>query len=49
MEQNVIDLITNFGFPVVLSGYLLIRFEKKLEYLTISINELNKIIQKCTK
>lgn len=49
MEQQIYDFITNFGFPIALSVYLLLRFEKKLEDLTKSITELNKIIQKCTK
>ncbi|MDQ8735179.1 YvrJ family protein [Paenibacillus sp. LHD-38] len=28
------------GFPIVLAGYLLIRFERKIEALTASITEL---------
>ena len=37
-------LIANVGFPVLVSIYLLIRIETKLENLTISINELSKNI-----
>lgn len=47
--QQALDFLTNFGFPVALSVYLLVRFEKKLLELTNSITELNKIIQKCTR
>ncbi len=47
--DNLPELITNFGFPIVLTFYLLIRNEKKMENLTVAINDLNKIISKCTK
>ena len=40
MEQ-VTTLIENLGFPIVLSIYLLIRFEKKIDSLNESINALN--------
>jgi hypothetical protein len=33
-------LLGNLGFPVVLAGYLLIRFEKKIESLTEAISAL---------
>lgn len=48
MEQ-LPELVTNFGFPIVLTFFLLIRTEKRMENLTLAITELNKIIQKCTK
>ena len=32
--------ISNVGFPVVLSVFLLLRFEKKIDELTKAINEL---------
>ncbi|AWK51585.1 hypothetical protein DIC82_11340 [Clostridium beijerinckii] len=45
MEVNeLINLITNVGFPVVVSGYLLIRLEKQIVSLSSSINKLNTII-----
>lgn len=45
MEINeLINLITNNGFPVVVSAYLLIRLEKQILSLTSSINKLNTII-----
>jgi len=45
MEQ-LIPIIGEVGFPIVLSIYLLIRIEGKLEILTNSINDLtNSIIR----
>lgn len=45
MEINeLINLITNTGFPVVVSAYLLIRLEKQILSLSSSINKLNTII-----
>lgn len=42
--ENMFNQIANFGFPIVLSIYLLVRLEGKLEKLTDSINELSKNI-----
>ncbi|RKP51328.1 YvrJ family protein [Cohnella endophytica] len=36
--------ISQVGFPIVLTGYLLVRFEKKLEMLTESILKLIEVI-----
>jgi hypothetical protein len=37
-------LIGNFGFPIVITGYLLIRMEAKIDKLTEAIENLsNKI------
>jgi len=45
MEINeLINLITNAGFPVVVSAYLLTRLEKQIFNLSSSINKLNTII-----
>jgi hypothetical protein len=45
MEPNAfVTLITNVGFPVAVSAYLLIRLEKQILGLTLSINKLNTII-----
>ena len=35
----------NFGFPIVISVYLLVRFEKKLDDLTIAITKNNSITE----
>lgn len=45
MEEIFIN-IANFGFSIVISIYLLVRMEKKIEELTKSIDELNKSIFK---
>lgn len=45
MEINeFINMISNNGFPVVVSAYLLIRLEKQILGLSSSINKLNTII-----
>lgn len=41
--------IANLGFPIVVSIYLLVRVEGKLEKLTESINELAKVIASISK
>jgi hypothetical protein len=45
MEEILLN-IANYGFPIVVAVYLLIRTENKIEKLTESINELNKTIIK---
>lgn len=47
--KQVGEIITNYGFPIFLSIYLLVRTEKKLENLTSAINNLNLTIQKQEK
>ncbi|WP_076850160.1 YvrJ family protein [Rubeoparvulum massiliense] len=44
MEEWV-TLLSNFGFPVVLSIYLLLRFERKLDQLIDSLEQMNQNIQ----
>ncbi|NMA01213.1 MAG: YvrJ family protein [Clostridia bacterium] len=43
--DSLLQQIGNFGFPMVVSIYLLVRVEGKLEHLSISINELSKVIE----
>lgn len=43
MEEIFIN-IANFGFSIVISIYLLVRMENRIESLTKSIEELNKTI-----
>lgn len=43
MDQ-LLTYTANFGFPMVISVYLLVRIEGKLEQLTGSINDLAKVI-----
>jgi len=45
MEEMVV-LIGNFGFPVAVSIYLLVRLEGKPETLTESIHSLSEAIVK---
>lgn len=42
--EEIYTHIANLGFPIVISMYLLIRIEGKLNRLTESINELSKAI-----
>lgn len=41
METEMLNQIAQFGFPIVISLYLLIRMENKIETLTKSITELS--------
>lgn len=43
--QDMLVQIGNFGFPIVVSMYLLIRVETKIEALTLSIHELTSVIK----
>jgi len=43
MDQLLI-YAANYGFPMVISVYLLVRIEGKLEILSSSINDLAKVI-----
>ena len=42
--EHLYTSIANLGFPIVVSIYLLVRIEGKLNELTESINELSKAI-----
>ena len=42
--EDFIKIISNLGFPIAVSGYLLIRFEAKMELLSNSINNLTNVI-----
>jgi hypothetical protein len=46
VEDTIIQLIGNVGFPIAVSIYLLVRIEGKLESLTTAINSLAKVTQK---
>jgi len=43
MDQ-VLTLISNLGFPIVVSIYLLVRIESRMEELSRSIHELAKVV-----
>ncbi|MCM3324807.1 YvrJ family protein [Cytobacillus kochii] len=38
--------LSNFGFPIVIAFYLLIRIERKIDELTKAINELINVTRK---
>ncbi len=42
--EDLLKLVGNFGFPIVVSAYLLVRIEGKLNELSTSITELAKAI-----
>lgn len=44
--EAIIESIGNFGFPIAVSIYLLVRIEGKLESLTTSINTLANALSK---
>ena len=44
LVNTFIAAIGNFGFPLVLAVYLLLRFEKKIEVLTDAISTLKEVI-----
>ena len=44
MEFDLQNLIASVGFPIIISMYLLVRIEGKLQILSDSINELSKNI-----
>jgi len=49
--QEFFTLIANFGFPIVVAGYLLFRFENKIEKLDDSISGdkgLNVLVRQLT-
>lgn len=43
--DDLMNIISNIGFPMAISIYLLVRIEGKLENLTLSINELSQAIK----
>ncbi|NIK12747.1 YvrJ family protein [Alkalibacillus sp. S2W] len=46
MDVNLLyDLIGNFGFPIAITIYLLIRLEKKITELTSAITKLRENVK----
>ena len=43
------QIVSNVGFPIATSIYLLLRFEKKLGANTQALNDLKVVIQMCKK
>ncbi|MEG0086216.1 MAG: YvrJ family protein [Niameybacter sp.] len=44
--NELLSQIGNFGFPIILSMYLLIRIESKMESLSHTIQQLSKVLDK---
>jgi hypothetical protein len=42
--EQVLGMIANLGFPIVISVYLLVRIENRMENLTESIQSLTRAI-----
>lgn len=45
MDTSMVEAIANFGFPCMVTMYLLVRIEGKFDKLTESINELTVSIR----
>ncbi|MEK4485779.1 YvrJ family protein [Psychrobacillus sp. FSL H8-0484] len=43
-EGNIVQLIGNFGFPIVVTIYLLHRFENKIESLENAIHSITNVV-----
>ncbi|WP_035269068.1 YvrJ family protein [Desulfitibacter alkalitolerans] len=44
--EMIFTQVGNFGFPMVVAIYLLVRVEKKLDELTVAINNLGRVVEK---
>ncbi|WP_242968243.1 YvrJ family protein [Clostridium combesii] len=42
MHDNLVELISNVGFPVAIGAYLLVRVEEKLDDLIKAFNDYTK-------
>lgn len=45
MDLSIIESVANFGFPCIVTMYLLVRIEAKFDKLSDSINELTASIR----
>nr|WP_300090867.1 YvrJ family protein [Sedimentibacter sp.] len=43
--EDIISLLGNFGFPIAVTAFLLVRIESRLSQLTESIHELTTAIK----
>lgn len=43
--DNLLQSIGNFGFPMVISAYLLVRIEVKMEQLARNVTEMSALAQ----
>nr|WP_307990878.1 YvrJ family protein [uncultured Niameybacter sp.] len=44
--EELLSQIGNFGFPIILSMYLLVRIEAKMENLSTTITHLSNVLEK---
>ncbi len=44
--EEAVALISNLGFPVAVSLFLLVRLESKMDELTASVKELSQAISR---
>jgi hypothetical protein len=42
--EDLLKAVGNFGFPIAVAAYLLIRIESKIDNLSSSINQLSTIL-----
>ena len=42
--EDFLKAIANYGFPIVITAYLLIRMETKLVQLATAITDLSKVV-----
>ncbi|NLB20379.1 MAG: YvrJ family protein [Clostridium sp.] len=47
--EGLMEAAGNIGFPMMVSIYLLTRFEGKMESLTVSINQLSQALGQSPK
>lgn len=47
--KEIFSAVGNFGLPMVLSWYLLLRMEQRLDKLTDCLNELSKALLQNTR
>ncbi|MDO3678627.1 MULTISPECIES: YvrJ family protein [Paenibacillus] len=47
--QLFITAVGNFGFPIAITSYLLLRFEKKIDMLNETIGEVADILRREAK
>lgn len=42
--ENFLNAVANFGFPIVVCGYLLLRMEKTIGTLSADVRNLKEVI-----
>lgn len=45
MEETILTAISTVGFPIVLTFYLLTRFQRSMDNMTAQLSELVKVLQ----